>query len=527
MSISYLRRGFGFLVGITTLAALGCTDEEIVYVERPPFNDPADASSGFLGYYTSATQQTTCGNCHADFQGTWAETGHAGAYNTLHSNPGAQDFCYSCHTVTANGNAATGDLGYDAVQDSTYYDVQCESCHGPGLEHVQGVNQGQLVRPLASIAVSVDATNGCGECHNDTHHPFVEQWATSRHAMIREDEVTNPNCVRCHEGRGALKNWGVTSNYLERDEATAYQATTCAVCHNPHGSPNTANLRFSVSDPDPTSNLCIKCHLNRAEPVGGSSRGNQPHGAQGGVLLGFAGWRPPDFAYDTARIFGTHATTANPNLCAGCHVQRFTVTDPASGNFVFQSVGHLFRPIPCVDAQGIPTDDNSCAYTAAARNWSPCTNSGCHANADVAANLFNSTRAEIDFLVGVLWVDTDHDQTIDAYPTDDGYLAKIKLNAPADLNSSDQIITAADGSEFNARTCGENLAGHPDGSKGTHNKFLCQALLAQSASYLKSIYAFLPSPPAQVQAIIDKWRGPMPSGPGQPVIRRENFPAMK
>ena len=35
------------------------------------------------------------------------------------------------------------------------------------------------------------------------------------------------------------------------------------------------------------------------------------------MLLGTAGWRPPGFAYDTASIFGTHATEKNPRYSEG------------------------------------------------------------------------------------------------------------------------------------------------------------------------------------------------------------------
>ncbi len=525
MRIASVSPAFAVLAAVAAGVALGaCTDEEIVFVEREPFNEPADPNSGFLGFYTSATKQTTCGNCHADFQASWRETRHAGAYATLKGNAGAQAFCYSCHTVTERGNVATGTVGHDAVQDSTYFNVQCESCHGPGLEHVQGVNQGQLVRPLARIGVGPDTSAGCGACHNGTHHPFVEQWGASRHALLRAGSPsTSASCTRCHEGRGKLAQLGVASNYAERD-GTAPQPITCTVCHNPHGSSNDGDLRLSVADPEPSANLCMSCHLRQVVPVGQSSRGNQPHGPQGAVLLGFAGWRPPDFVYDTARIYGSHATTANPNLCAGCHVSPFTVED-AQGNFTFQSVGHLFKSIPCVDAQGVPTEDQDCAYTAGARNWSSCTKAGCHATAGVAAGIFNAARAEIEFLASILWVDTDGDETVDNFPTDQGYLPRIKANTN-DLNSNDQVVTGADGAEFNVRTCAEHRTGHPDGSKGTHNKFLCQALLAQSAAYLKSIYGFLPSPPAEAQGIIDKWSGPIQAGLGQPVIRREAFPVM-
>ena len=168
-------RALLFLAGCSVLAA--CTDEEIVYVERPPFNEPADPAAGFLGYYTSSTKQTTCGNCHADFQGSWKETGHAGAYATLKAVNAAAS-CYSCHTVNERGNDATGIAGHDKVQDSTYYDVQCESCHGAGFEHAS-LPDG-VAGPLASIGIPPDlatAKNGCGECHQGEHHPFVEQWA--------------------------------------------------------------------------------------------------------------------------------------------------------------------------------------------------------------------------------------------------------------------------------------------------------------------------------------------------------------
>ncbi len=89
------------------------------------------------------------------------------------------------------------------------------------------------------------------------------------------------------------------------------------------------------------------------------------------------------------------------------------------------------------------------------------------------------------------------------------------------------MITAADGSEFNVRLCGDGLADHPDGSFGTHNSFLCRALLSQSAAYLKSIYAFLPSPRAQLQAVWDRWAQPLVGGTGVPMVKREPFPVLE
>jgi len=466
-------------------AVLTACEDDVVYQDRPPFNPPAEAAASFLGYYDATTQKTTCGNCHADFQGSWGMTNHAKAYNTLNSNPGKKDSCFGCHTTNGRGNAAAGTTaGWDGVKDPVYHDVQCESCHGQGLEHVEGVGQGNLVRPLAELGVN--GTGNCSDCHSGAHHPFTDEWKQSRHANLNTSRASNPSCVGCHEARGALARWGIDANYVEKANPTDYQPpATCATCHDPHGSSNPNQLRYPVTTADPDQNLCMKCHNRRAEPEPPSTV--TPHAPQGAVLLGYAGWRPPGFAYDTARIYGSHATTKNPKLCAGCHVLQFTVNDPTSGNFVFKATGHLFRPIPCLDATGKPTADKTCAYTTAARTWQSCTQSGCHADAAVAVSVFNSVRTRMKTATEQLWLDTNKDNTLQAAPTDGGLLAIVKQQRPAEWTTSD--ITAAEGAEFNARLCGEYGASNSDNSKGVHNPFLCDALLSSTTAYIKNYYA--------------------------------------
>ncbi len=468
---------------LLTVAVLGCEDD-VVYQDRPPYNPPAAAAASFLGYYDAPTQKTTCGNCHADFQGSWAATKHAQAYNTLNSNSGKQDSCFGCHTVNGRGNSASGTTaGWDGVKDAVYHDVQCESCHGAGLQHVDGIGQGNLIRPLAKLGM--DATGNCGDCHTGTHHPFVEEWKASRHANLNTGRASDPSCVGCHEARGALAKWGFDVNYVEKSNPTAYQPpATCATCHDPHGSGNPNQLRFPVTSKDPEQNLCIKCHLRRGEPEPPSTV--KPHAPQGAMLLGYAGWRPPGFVYDTALIYGSHATDKNPKLCAGCHVVGFTVNDPASGNFAFQATGHLFRPVPCLDASGKPTADKTCAYTTAARSWKACTASGCHADANVAVTVFTNNRSRMQSLTGQLWQDLNKDGNIQAAPTDGGLLATLKQQRPGEWSTAE--ITPAEGAEFNARLCGEYGSSNSDNSKGVHNPFLCEALLRSTFDYLKIAY---------------------------------------
>jgi predicted CXXCH cytochrome family protein len=498
---SSAKRASGLLAAalLTTVSLVGCSSDKIVFRDRQPFNPPPAAALGFLGYYNAATKQTTCGNCHADFQGNWSQTKHARAWTDLNASTAKAAECSVCHTLTGNGNAAVGTVaGYDAVKEATYYDVQCESCHGAGLQHVEGVGQGTLIRPLAKVSMS--GTGNCGDCHSGAHQPFAEEWKASGHAKLSVSRASNPTCAGCHDGRKALERFDHDVNYQEKDVATAYQPTTCAVCHNPHGSPNPSQLRFSITSADPDQNLCMQCHLRRVEPEFTQS---SPHAPQGAVLLGFAGWKPPGFEYDSARIFGSHATTQNPKLCAGCHVSKFTVTDKLTGAFTFQATGHLMRPIPCLDASGKPTGDKTCAYTATARSWQTCSSAGgCHANADAASFAFSSARALMKFLADQLWLNLNNDGTLQASPTDGGLLATLKATRPVEWSTTDNTITPAEGAEFNARLCGEYNQANADNSKGTHNRFLCQALLVATINYIRTYYA-LPAASADVQAQID------------------------
>lgn len=475
----------------------GCGSTDIVYRDRAPFNAAPDVASGLLGYYTTNTKQTTCGNCHSGHQADWSQTHHATAYSTLVASGRATSTCYSCHTLSQNGNGLTTPSGWDLLPDPGYQDVQCESCHGPGTEHVK-LPENRANWPLARLTLT-KANASCASCHTGIHTPFAEEWATSGHAKLENAPLNNTtsNCKNCHEGKTALKSWGVVTNYVERDSASISSATTCAVCHNPHGSANSHQLRFPIDTPDPDQNLCMKCHLNRGAPTVTSS---SPHGAAGYVLLGVAGYRPAGVAIDGQVALTTHSSEANPRLCAGCHVNKFDVTDPATGSFVFHSTGHSFRPVPCVDATGKPTAQTDCAYSTAARTFKTCTTSGCHGTEAVAASLLNSLRISLATMADQIWIDTDGDRSLDAAPVDAGYLAIIKRDRPTELSTT-TTITPAKGALFNVSLFGENRNGHGDGSFGVHNPFLARALLAANINELRSVYA-LPAPPVAVESAV-------------------------
>lgn len=499
-------------VGLFVLA--GCTNDKIVYRDRPPFNPPPDASSGFLGYFTVSSKQTTCGNCHVDKQTSWAGTKHSHAWEDLQASGHASASCELCHTVNSLGNIATSPAGFEVVQDSAYHDVQCEACHGPGFQHVQAPNQ--LNEPLASIQADTGVTVGCGACHTGIHNPFVDQWVQSAHGSGPgfSHAAGNASCAPCHEGKTAMEvKFGVTGNFLERDSTTLYHIV-CTVCHDPHGSPNTAQLRASISTPT-TENLCIMCHSRIGTPpwsvpssAGGTSRG--AHGAQGLLVLGQnVGWIPPGFTYDTSQIVSSHGTAANPKLCATCHVAQTTITDPATGAFVLQSVGHLFEPIPCLDSLGIPTTNQGCQLSD--RDFSACATSGCHLTETAARSAFIAVQSRLDNLLDQIWIDTDSNGVLEA--TDGGLLPQLLARGTAadsaELDFGSNVTTVAKGTLWNAalaatddrqqflggKVLGYTFSTHMASGNGVHNPFLLEALLTSSISAVKTTYGLAPPVP--------------------------------
>jgi predicted CXXCH cytochrome family protein len=482
--------------GLTLIMLVACTDTNTVYRDRPPFNDPPDSLSGFLGYYNDSTHQTTCGNCHVDHQAKWKSTRHAGAYATLTGSGHAQSFCYNCHTVGPNGNDATGLVGFAKVQDPGYWDVQCESCHGPGLNHVSAPDAS--APPLARISMA-DSTNSCGSCHAGEHNPFFAEWSQSRHGRANPEVIASyvatpaaeATCMPCHEGRNTLAAWGVNANYVEKNQAnntTTAFGQQCADCHDPQDARNPSQLRFQIDDPAPENNLCMKCHARRFEPQLTSNRG--PHAPQGPVVLGSAGYWPP--GYDTTALVATHGDpVANPRFCAGCHVNSFQSTD-SNGVATF-STGHLFRPIPCL-VNGRPVSDNSCAYDATSRTWQACTT--CHSSVTAVVSAFTANRAVLKTLADALWVDTNHDGNVNAGDT--GLLAQVPANQ---YSTADGKITIAEGALFNVKMVGEDRYDNGDKSMGVHNPFLAQAILSASIDAVTDTYGLAPPPPA-VQALV-------------------------
>lgn len=446
---------FLLLLGLFPLAS--CVDEKAVF-EEPP-EEPGEipgAAAGFVGYSGHDAKLTYCGTCHTGAQADWLRTAHAKAWAGLQESGQAAASCEGCHSTNELGNAATKTSGYLATKDKRYEDVQCEACHGAGLQHIAAPSKSNL--PSAALGVGTLLATGCGECHHTVMAPQLEEWAASRHSRL-SSLATSPSCTACHSGDGALKAWGVDTDFAEKQPtATGLVAVTCAVCHDPHGSANEAGMRFAINTTSLSTNLCMRCHQERP----GLDYSGMPHAGQGPVLLGDAGWRPASLQ---GKVAATHGIPgSNPRLCVTCH-RAVHETKDASGNVTYRDTGHRFWATPCVDAAGHPTSASGCADSQ--RDYASCTGAGCHGTPEVTRAAVARADARTDELLASL--------------------ASMLAKVPAgEFSTLDGKTTAGEGARYN-----RELA-LMDGSV-VHNPFLIEKLLIASINELTRVYGIRPA----------------------------------
>jgi len=151
----------------------------------------------------------------------------------------------------------------------------------------------------------------------------------------------------------------------------------------------------------------------------------------------------------------------------------------------------------------VPAGNDGCEFNTTARSFASCTEAGCHSSPAIASNALSSLRVQLALFADILWIDTDNDETIDAAPLDGGLLAIIKRDFPGAINPSDNVISPADGAEFNVKLFGEDRYENGDKSFGVHNPFLAKALLAANIAELQATYPGLPTVQAEVKTKID------------------------
>ena len=173
----------------------------------------------------------------------------------------------------------------------------CESCHGPGAEHVDG--GGDISKIISFKKLSREKANErCLSCHADSRKQ--DHFSSSAHAS------NNVSCIDCHSPHQAKEQ----QLLIESEPKLCYRCHTaakadfakpfhhrvnegmvqCEDCHNVHG---TGLLRQVRAQPNGDA-VCFKCHADKQGPfiyehvpvkTEGCSSCHTPHGSTNPRLL--------------------------------------------------------------------------------------------------------------------------------------------------------------------------------------------------------------------------------------------------
>ena len=116
-----------------------------------------------------------CRECHAKEFETWSENPHAHALASLEKKARSSDpNCLECHT-TGYGEEGGFPKGGAAHASADLARVGCESCHGPGANHV--AKDAKRIGTIVSLGDKCDSCvilQICGECHDRANDPDFE-----------------------------------------------------------------------------------------------------------------------------------------------------------------------------------------------------------------------------------------------------------------------------------------------------------------------------------------------------------------
>jgi peroxiredoxin len=121
------------------------------------------------------TGSAACESCHKDEFATWSRQPHAAAIANLKAPAETKDpECLRCHT-TAFGKPGGFPADGRPAEHPDLASVGCESCHGPGSDHVEpeGPKIGNIIA-LGDKCDSCVILQICGSCHDEANDPGFE-----------------------------------------------------------------------------------------------------------------------------------------------------------------------------------------------------------------------------------------------------------------------------------------------------------------------------------------------------------------
>ncbi len=179
--------------------------------------------------------------------------------------------CKDCHETYYNKYIKSVH-GKKAVPGNPANRDGCESCHGPGAQHIEkGGGKGVAILVFGKKTDPNTRDSKCLSCHGEARDlPF---WNVSRH---KSAQIACDNCHSIHaavQGKDFLKSeepdlcFGCHRNIRAQTNKQSHHPVRegrikCSSCHNPMGTANTEGMIRA----DSVNELCYNCHAEKRGP---------------------------------------------------------------------------------------------------------------------------------------------------------------------------------------------------------------------------------------------------------------------
>jgi peroxiredoxin len=191
------------------LLTLPAAEREKILAER------GAARASLLPASAAYVGSDACQSCHPAEHATWSASRHATAFATL-AKAGKQGDakCIACHT-TGLGKAGGFPAGAKGADHPDLARVGCESCHGPGGDHVgaDAPRRGTILS-LGDKCDSCVILQICGTCHDDANDPGFE------FEVIQKIDATRHGTIEAGTGK-PLKKAGESARALRTQDLLA------------------------------------------------------------------------------------------------------------------------------------------------------------------------------------------------------------------------------------------------------------------------------------------------------------------
>jgi peroxiredoxin len=164
-SLGFDYAGFLPKVSHAVLGSLGDAERAKLVAQRGRPRDLLPATSDYLG-------SSSCRSCHEKEYGIWSRSAHAHSVESLaRDRKEGEAKCLPCHVTGYAKPGGFPDKGKVRAHEDLAR-VGCESCHGPGADHVraEGKQPAGIVR-LGDKCDSCVILQICGSCHDDANDP--------------------------------------------------------------------------------------------------------------------------------------------------------------------------------------------------------------------------------------------------------------------------------------------------------------------------------------------------------------------